>query len=65
MESIATTNSTAARNVLQRKLDGQAEEAQRLQREAATEIERRIILRGFVHKVVVISTKPLALEAEI
>ncbi|WP_395092261.1 hypothetical protein, partial [Armatimonas sp.] len=28
-------------------------------------IERRIILRGFVHKVVVISTKPLALEAEI
>lgn len=33
--------------------------------QAATEIERRIILRGFVHKVVVISTKPLALEAEI
>lgn len=33
--------------------------------EAATETERRTILRGFVHRVTVISPKPLSLEAEI
>jgi site-specific DNA recombinase len=33
--------------------------------EAANESERRQVLRGFVHQVVVTSTKPLTLEAEI
>lgn len=33
--------------------------------EAATETERRVILRGFVHKVTILSPKPLSLEAEI